>query len=45
MPYTLSMSNAAELREIERRLLTARGGVRRVLEDRAAVLRSKGGSK
>jgi hypothetical protein len=39
------MSMLAELREIERRLLTARGGIRRVLEDRAAVLRATGGKR
>ncbi len=32
----------AELAEILRRLQTARGGIRRVLEDRAAQLRAKG---
>jgi hypothetical protein len=45
MPYIRSMSHSAELAEIERRLLTARGGVRRVLQDRAAALRAKAGRK
>ena len=35
-------NRCAELAEIIRRLQTARGGIRRVLEDRAAQLRKAG---